>query len=177
MADNTLMMTFQNNCESINSNCVEVSTSDINEKITNNDIITTTKMETIENEANGQERNEEEAFGNDSETVATAEDAGEKILAGDDDKAEEQFKPDLLDVSSNDGISFKNENNLILCDDDDEETDLVQREEELLEDEPTQEEQPEDHIEEKIVVTRKYRSRVSVATYIARNLTKRSFKW
>lgn len=185
MADNALMMTFQNNCESINSNCVEVSTSDINEKITNNDIISTTKMETIENEANDEERSEAEVFGNDSEPVTATEDAVAEILAG-DSKLEEEFKRELLEISSNDGIYYKTENELLSCEEDEKrepevgpQPQEVEEEEVVVpESEPQPEEQPQQQQEDVVVVvTRKRRPRISIATHIARNLRRRSIKW
>lgn len=104
MAENPVMLPFQNNCEAINSNCVEV-VDETEEKITNNDITIATNKPEAEPSCGVQD--------------GTPEDAVEKLLlAGENEK--DDFHDDLLletIEAENDGIDFKTENVIMDCPD------------------------------------------------------------
>lgn len=100
MAEKSVMLTFQNNCEAINSNCVEV-VNEVDEKNTNNDI---TEIATNTNKPEDE-----------PEMTGTQEDAVEKFLAG---ESKNDFNDDLLlenIEAENDGIEFKNDNVIMDC--------------------------------------------------------------
>lgn len=102
MAEKSVMLTFQNNCETINSNCVEVENG-AEEKNPNNDIteINTNKSE---DKPNGEMTGSE-----------TQEDAVEKFLAG---ESKNDFNDDLLlenIEAENEGIDFKSDNVIMDC--------------------------------------------------------------
>ncbi|XP_044269517.1 uncharacterized protein LOC123014450 isoform X1 [Tribolium madens] len=100
MAEKSVMLTFQNNCEAINSNCVEV-INEADEKNTNNDI---TEIATNTNKPEDE-----------PEMTGTQEDAVEKFLAG---ESKNDFTDDLLlenIESENDGIEFKSDNVIMDC--------------------------------------------------------------
>ncbi|XP_008199159.1 uncharacterized protein LOC659546 isoform X2 [Tribolium castaneum] len=102
MAEKSVMLTFQNNCEAINSNCVEV-INEADEKNTNNDI---TEIATNTNKPEDE-----------PEMTGTQEDAVEKFLAG---ESKNDFNDDLLlenIESENDGIEFKSDNVIMDCPD------------------------------------------------------------
>jgi hypothetical protein len=104
MAEKSVMLTFQNNCESINSNCVEV-INEADEKNPNNDITEiATNTNKPEDEPNGGMTGD-----------ATQEDAVEKFLAG---ESKTDFNDDLLlENIEADGIDFKSDNVIMDCPD------------------------------------------------------------
>lgn len=121
MAEKSVMLTFQNNCESINSNCVEVRDAETDtEKITNSDI---THIVT-----NINKQPEDEPI-IDRKCATSEEDAVEQFLAGD---LKSDFNDDLLleDLKSgNEGIDFKSDNVIMDCPDFREKTEFFDNDE------------------------------------------------
>lgn len=107
MADNSLM-TFQNNCESINRNGVEVKANHIKDNNTNEDSKT---IQIIVNKPDDQPRDE---ILQNSTDILTQGDVVDEFLAGENNL---EFNNDLLtDMdSANEGIPFKSENTISEC--------------------------------------------------------------
>lgn len=152
MADNSLM-TFQNNCESINRNGVEVKANHIKDNNTNED---STTLQIIVNKPDDQPR--DEVLQNSSD-ILTQGDVVDEFLAGENNL---EFNNDLLSSMENinEGISFKSENTISECNtrnlEKTEFTESVTKE-----------------VENSIQAFR----RISTTSFIAKNLKRRSIKW
>lgn len=107
MADNSLM-TFQNNCESINRNGVEVKANHIKDNNTNED---SKSLQIIVNKPDDQPQHE---ILQNSSDILTQGDVVDEFLAGENNL---EFNNDLLANmdSTNEGIPFKSENTISEC--------------------------------------------------------------